>query len=185
MGPALDGGYYLIGLKRDLPEIFSSIPWGTDKVLEHTLGAIGRLGLKTALLETLADVDRPDDLHIWEEMKRAGSVPMISIVIPAINEEALIGNTIKKALSGKNVEVILADGGSDDRTREISACMGARIVMSRKGRALQMNEGALAASGDILLFLHSDTMLPDDYDKALRLALADPRMTAGAFELEL
>jgi rSAM/selenodomain-associated transferase 2/rSAM/selenodomain-associated transferase 1 len=183
LGPALDGGYYLVGLRQDQPEIFSSIPWGTDKVLEHTLGAIQRLGLKAALLERLSDVDRPDDLHIWEEMKRAWLAPMISIVIPAINEEATIGNTIKKALSGKNVEVILADGGSDDNTRELSARMGAQIGMTQKGRALQMNEGARLASGDIVLFLHSDTTLPDDYDKDIRRALADPCIAAGAFRL--
>jgi hypothetical protein len=183
VGPALDGGYYLIGLRQDHPEIFSSIPWGTDKVLEHTLGVIQRLGLKTAMLETLTDVDRPEDLHFWEEMKRALSAPIISIVIPAFNEEAGIGNTITKALSGKNIEVILADGGSDDSTRKLSARMGAQVVMAQKGRALQMNEGARLASGDILVFLHSDTMLPDGYDKDIRRALADPCIVAGAFSL--
>jgi uncharacterized protein len=183
LGPALDGGYYLIGLRQDQPEIFSSIPWGTNRVLEHTLGAIERLGLKVSLLETLMDVDRPEDLHTWEEMKRAFSAPMISIVIPAINEEATIGNTLKKALSGKNVEVILADGGSDDSTRELSARMGARVVMAQKGRALQMNEGARAASGDIFVFLHSDSILPDDFDKDIRRVLADPCIAAGAFSL--
>ena len=183
LGPALDGGYYLIGLRQDQPEIFLSIPWGTDKVMEHTLGAIQRLGLKVALLEALTDVDRPEDLHIWEEMKGVWSAPMISIIIPAINEEETIGNTIKKALSGKNVEVILADHGSDDGTRELSSRMGAQVVMTQKGRALQMNEGARVASGDILLFLHSDTMLPDDYDKDIRQALVDPCIAVGAFGL--
>ncbi len=183
LGPALDGGYYLIGLSKDQPEIFSSMPWGTDKVLERTLDAIQRLGLKAALLETLIDVDRPDDLHIWEEMKCAWSAPMISIVIPAINEEATIGNAIKKALTGKNVEVILADGGSDDHTRDISASMGAHVVTAQKGRAWQMNEGARAAAGDILLFLHSDSILPDDFDNGIRRALTDPRIAVGAFGL--
>jgi rSAM/selenodomain-associated transferase 2 len=109
--------------------------------------------------------------------------PMISVVIPAINEEATIGNTINQVLSGKNIEVILADGGSDDGTREISESLGAQIVMATKGRALQMNEGALIASGDILLFLHSDTTLPFDYDRDIRQALADPCIAVGAFGL--
>jgi rSAM/selenodomain-associated transferase 2 len=61
--------------------------------------------------------------------------------------------------------------------------MGAQVVMAPKGRALQMNEGARLASGDILLFLHSDTMLPDGYDKDIRRALADPCIAAGAFAL--
>ncbi len=63
LGPARDGGYYLIGLKTPRPELFgSSIVWGTGEVLKNTLTAADRLGLKTALLTMLRDVDRPEDL---------------------------------------------------------------------------------------------------------------------------
>lgn len=57
-------------------------------------------------------------------------------------------------------EVIVVDGGSTDRTREIAKSMGARVVEAPKGRASQMNAGARIASGDVLLFLHSDCVLP-------------------------
>ena len=63
LGPASDGGYYLIGLGRPVPEIFSAIPWGTDKVLEQTLICARRLDLSVALLDPLSDVDRPEDLE--------------------------------------------------------------------------------------------------------------------------
>ena len=63
LGPARDGGYYLIGLKTRRPELFgNSIVWGTGEVLKNTLLAADRLGSKTALLTRLRDVDRPEDL---------------------------------------------------------------------------------------------------------------------------
>ena len=65
LGPALDGGYYLIGLKKEEPALFSQIPWGQNQVLDLTLRRAGKLGLSVHLLELLADVDRPEDLcHI-------------------------------------------------------------------------------------------------------------------------
>ena len=64
LGPARDGGYYLIGLKAYRPELFgNSIIWGTGEVLKNTLLTADRLGLKTALLTRLRDVDRPEDLN--------------------------------------------------------------------------------------------------------------------------
>jgi rSAM/selenodomain-associated transferase 1 len=65
LGPATDGGYYLIGLKRPLDELFKNIPWGTDKVLETTVSLAQQLCVTFEILEELYDVDRPEDLkHI-------------------------------------------------------------------------------------------------------------------------
>jgi rSAM/selenodomain-associated transferase 1 len=66
-GPALDGGYYLIGLRQPCPEVFESIPWGGDGVLAASLGAARNHGRDTALLQPLADVDRPEDIPAAEE----------------------------------------------------------------------------------------------------------------------
>lgn len=62
LGPALDGGYYLVGLNQPAPALFSDIPWGSDQVLTATLKQAQALPLSTHLLEPLADVDRPEDL---------------------------------------------------------------------------------------------------------------------------
>jgi len=62
LGPASDGGYYLIGIKRPLDELFENIPWGTDRVFETTVSLAQQLGLSAAILEELHDVDRPEDL---------------------------------------------------------------------------------------------------------------------------
>ena len=66
LGPAIDGGYYLIGLKRAIGELFINIDWGTAKVLQQTVDIAQQLNLSVGYLATLADVDRPEDLPIWE-----------------------------------------------------------------------------------------------------------------------
>jgi rSAM/selenodomain-associated transferase 1 len=63
MGPAIDGGYYLVGLKQPAPALFAEIPWGSGGVLAATLKQAQALNLATHLLEPLADVDRPEDLR--------------------------------------------------------------------------------------------------------------------------
>ncbi|AFY54107.1 hypothetical protein Riv7116_1547 [Rivularia sp. PCC 7116] len=66
LGPAVDGGYYLIALKRAIGQLFTNIDWGTAKVLQQTVDIAQQLNLSVAYLPTLADVDRPEDLPIWQ-----------------------------------------------------------------------------------------------------------------------
>lgn len=66
IGPAVDGGYYLIGLKRYIPKLFANIDWGTATVLQRTINIAQQLSLSQVQLLPLADVDRPEDLIIWE-----------------------------------------------------------------------------------------------------------------------
>lgn len=183
LGPACDGGYYLIGMKRDIPEVFSSVPWGTGEVRARTLDILRRMELKVVLLDELHDVDRPEDLHVWEEMERALASPMISVVVPVLNEGAAVGMVIRKALAGRNVEVVVVDGGSADDTEFHVRRNGIRAVSSGPGRALQMNVGAASSSGEILLFVHADTLLPARYDDMVRAAMGDGQAVAGAFSL--
>ncbi|HVH07789.1 MAG TPA: TIGR04282 family arsenosugar biosynthesis glycosyltransferase, partial [Myxococcota bacterium] len=92
LGPATDGGYYLVGLTRPAPELFRGIAWGTDEVLAATLRALARRGEEPILLEPLADLDRPEDLPAWEGLVAAeeASLARISVVIPALNEARAI-----------------------------------------------------------------------------------------------
>lgn len=69
LGPALDGGYYLIGLSRYIPELFVNINWGTAEVLQQTLNIANKLNISYFCLPTLSDIDRPEDLIIWERIK--------------------------------------------------------------------------------------------------------------------
>jgi len=65
IGPAEDGGYYLIGMRTALPELLTDMPWSTEQVLPETLARLARRGIAPVLLETLADCDRPEDLARW------------------------------------------------------------------------------------------------------------------------
>ncbi|CAG9467756.1 unnamed protein product [Pedinophyceae sp. YPF-701] len=108
----------------------------------------------------------------------------LSVIIPTLNEEKDIEATIRStertadATPGR-VEVIVADGGSVDQTVDIARRCGAKVVAGARGRGPQMNAGARQATGEVLLFLHADTRLPPDYDKAV-LASLDGRAPDGA-----
>jgi rSAM/selenodomain-associated transferase 2 len=109
----------------------------------------------------------------------------ISVVIPVLNEEKTIAASLTALMPLQPHEVIVVDGGSRDRTREISEQLGAVIIASAPGRARQMNCGAGQATGDILLFLHADTRLPAGAFPDIIAALADPRYLGGRFDVEL
>jgi rSAM/selenodomain-associated transferase 2 len=99
---------------------------------------------------------------------------MISIIIPVLNEAEGIGSFLDalKAQPG-DFEIIVADGGSQDATTRIAA-EKARLITSPPGRAAQMNQGVAVARGDILLFLHSDTVLPPGALSMIKEALREP-----------
>lgn len=110
--------------------------------------------------------------------------PLLSIVVPVLNEAELLPALLAHLAPFRNdAEVIVVDGGSTDGTRE--AARGARVLTAPRGRARQMNAGAAAARGDILLFLHADTRLPPDALDEIRQALGDPRVVAGRFDVRL
>lgn len=185
LGPAADGGYYLIGLKRERPELFADVEWGTESVFAQTRAAIERQGLTVTLLPTLGDVDRPEDTFALRSDPRFADVwtarPLLSVIVPTLNEAASLGRTLECVLRADGVEIVLADGGSRDATREIAAQAGATVLVTAGGRAVQQNEGAAVASGRHLLFLHADTLLPDGYAELIRGTLDDPATAAGAF----
>jgi rSAM/selenodomain-associated transferase 2 len=106
----------------------------------------------------------------------------LSAIIPTFCEASGIGRTVTHCLAFAD-EVIVADGGSPDATQQNALAAGAQVVVSRKGRGPQLNVGALAASGDTLIFVHADTLLPATARAALARALADPAIVGGNFKL--
>ncbi|MEQ1794223.1 MAG: TIGR04283 family arsenosugar biosynthesis glycosyltransferase [Nitrospira sp.] len=108
---------------------------------------------------------------------------MISVVIPAYNEEKALPHTLHElSRQSGDYEIIAVDGGSDDRTVEIvhqhpRVC----LIVAPKGRAVQMNAGAKLATGEWLLFLHADTILPTGAIQRLNKMEADQAIQAGGF----
>ncbi len=110
----------------------------------------------------------------------------LSVIIPVLNEAATINSTIEalKRLSfGGKLEIIVSDGNSEGTTITAITHKDVLSVMGKKGRGVQMNQGASVASGDILLFLHSDTLLPPDALNRIVQAFAADDVVGGAFDL--
>jgi len=108
----------------------------------------------------------------------------ISVVVPTLNEAAVLDDTLQRVQRQEPpVEVLVVDGGSTDGTRALARSRQATVLCAPRGRASQMNRGARTASGDALLFLHADTLLPLDGLSRIRGALANPSVTSGTFRL--
>lgn len=108
---------------------------------------------------------------------------MISVIIPALNEAENILKTIESVRQqDQAVEIIVVDGGSVDGTPEI-ARTHATVISSPRGRAIQMNAGARHASGDVLLFLHGDSVLASGALGQLQKTMDNPRIAGGSFTL--
>ena len=116
------------------------------------------------------------------------SSPRLSIIVPTLNEAQGIAEFLAglQSFRRRGVEVILADGGSDDGTPDAAAPLVDRAVTcARRGRAVQMNQGAAQARGEVLLFLHADTRLPDHADRYILEGLAAQAKRWGRFDVRL
>ncbi len=105
----------------------------------------------------------------------------LSIVIPTLNEAVCIERNIKWAFALRPIDVIVADAESQDETAELARSAGATVVSCQRGRGHQLNAGARAAVGDVLLFLHADCWLEPDGARQIEAALSDSRVVGGAF----
>jgi len=178
LGPSMDGGYWLIGLEKPA-DLFDGMAWGTSSVIDKTVAAARAQGLSVHVLSPLTDMDTGET--IMQRMPEwARARPYLSVIIPALDEEAHIEETILNAQS-PDAEVIVVDGGSGDSTVKRAERAGAAVLRGPRGRALQQNAGAAAASGSVLLFLHADTLLPKDYVTQVFETLMDRRVALGAF----
>lgn len=109
----------------------------------------------------------------------------LSVIIPTLNEARYLPQALASTRNVPGVEVIVADGGSTDATIEVAEEAGCRVLQFLPGRAGQLNAGAEAAGGDILLFLHADSRLPEGFAEAVREALDRTHVAAGAFRLHI
>jgi rSAM/selenodomain-associated transferase 2 len=117
-------------------------------------------------------------------------VKTLSVIVPMLNEERAIAPTLDAIAAGASgaeviVEVIVVDGGSSDRSRDEARPRCARLLVAPRGLARQMNVGATTAEGDALAFVHADTLVPPTFARDIAVALADPAVVGGRFDLRL
>lgn len=191
-GKTKDGGYYLVGMKKPLREVFSIDTYGHGNVLEQTVLRLNERGISTGYTETLSDLDDKSDLRSYRNRMRSDKklqdsntgkylmrTSKISIIVPIYNEEKTIEKIQNQLYLLKDkCEILFVDGGSTDHTLELIA-PEFRVLHSEKGRAKQMNLGAKESTGDILFFLHCDSELPDRPLEQIRYVMKDYR--AGCF----
>ncbi len=108
----------------------------------------------------------------------------IGIVIPVYNEKRILEAALERVQRiARGVQVVVVDGGSTDGTARIAARYFPTMVATPRGRGLQMNRGAAALDSDVLLFLHADSVLPEDFEAHIQRLLARPRAIGGCFRL--
>jgi len=108
-----------------------------------------------------------------------------SIIIPTLNEEQIIGACLSALQPLRNqCEIIVVDGDSIDNTQILAASLADKVIASVKGRAKQMNNGARQSTGDILIFLHADTCLPENALQLILQKITDTNQW-GRFDIQL
>ncbi len=203
LGPADDGGYYLIGADAVYPRIFENIPWSTSQVLTKTLHTLQSNGLAYELLEPFYDVDDLEGLKrlkqqspqffaepgvlatfiedepAMDEIKvTAANTKRVVVLIPALNEEKSIGKVLQALPRNSQIIPIVADNGSSDDTARVARENGARVVFEpRRGygwACLAAMQEAEKCHPDIAVFLDADfSDYPQEIDKLIEPILAN------------
>ena len=194
LNSSCDGGYYLIGFHK---ESFSQKAFEIDfskDVFSQTLQALKPLHVKSS--KELFDVDVLEDLRRYNALNLQtnlalhvksflATLPLISVIIPVYFEKENLLKTIEHLrvnARGNEYEILICDTLERTTIDEIDI-QDIRTCLSKAGRASQMNEAASRAKGEILLFLHADTLLPKDWDMHIKNLHVKSKNLAGAFRL--
>lgn len=173
IAPTLDGGYYLIAMKKPYKEIFN-IEYGKSSVFERTKDKALALGLSIGDCPFHTDIDTREDIKKYYEKLRndkkfratntgkfLAKNKKIAIIVPMYNEEKTIENMQSQLENLRNrCDIVFVDGGSTDDTLKLFDSTKFKLLNSKKGRNNQMNLGAKEVDADVLFFLHCDSILP-------------------------
>jgi len=189
LGPAADGGFYLIGLSVPCSQAFKQAKWGTSDVFRRTQSLLTNSGLSVKKLKKRRDVDRAEDLVYmdihsdFEHMGPAGD--SISVIIPTLRDplsfESLI-TIVEKDLRPDD-EIVVVYGGHLSIGNNCPLGRRARLIHSPIGRGNQLNAGAAAAKKDLFFFLHDDSLPPPYFASSVRFLAKEPQVSLGCFEL--
>jgi rSAM/selenodomain-associated transferase 2/rSAM/selenodomain-associated transferase 1 len=174
-GPTPDGGYYLVGTSRHVPEFFDGVPWSCADTLSTHVSLCDERGWSVSLLPQRRDVDTVEDWQAHNGQANAARLS-VAVVIPTLNEEAVLADTLDSVSSQADVGVrlIVADGGSTDSTVDVATRFAAEILHApRRGRGCQIAAAVATLHDDVVLVLHADTRLPPDAIERIRRHLRD------------
>ncbi|SMC26996.1 hypothetical protein SAMN02746041_02836 [Desulfacinum hydrothermale DSM 13146] len=182
LGPAQDGGFYAVGLRRPCPKAFETPHWGTSDVLQRTWDTLRAEGLATSLLNVRHDVDRQEDLSALQRHWALAST--VSVIVPTLapRDKLLpwIQHLANTLWPGDQLYVVRGVSGTQAPPH---ASDGMVWLESPPGRGLQMNHGARSATGDILWFLHDDCLPSPWAAYHVRKIVRDRRFSLGCFRL--
>jgi rSAM/selenodomain-associated transferase 1/rSAM/selenodomain-associated transferase 2 len=208
LGPAADGGFYLIGLSQTCPAAFESESWGTSEVFQRTYEILSCSGSLVHKLEERRDIDRADDLQWFDGNPLFRD--RLSVIVPTLNLPDQLESWLKnlQAELWPDDEIIVVQGQEavelgNRKVKERESCKiemfitsqpssllasmlpshSIRWLISPKGRGMQLNEGAWTATGDIFLFLHDDCSPPPHFGYFIRKSTRSSRMSMGCFQL--
>jgi uncharacterized protein len=184
LGPASDGGFYLIGLREPSDSPFRFEQWGTGDIFSRTIRDLRDSGFQTSLVSERKDIDRPEDLRMLDGNFIFNSA--LSVVIPTLSGPGKISPLLDYLtdLLWPGDEIIAVQGRAQDRVT-VHPHSGSIIrVESPKGRGIQQEAGAKVAGGDLFLFLHDDTIPPSNFAYQVRKECEDGKVALGCFRLE-
>lgn len=183
LGPARDGGYYLIGLRHPMDSLFQGIPWSTPRVWEVTLHRLESRGVVPGVLDVRRDVDEGADLAFLKAQPFFDR--RISVIVPCIGPLSRLAPLVDALQQGlwSEDEILLVRGQNHAATPVELCQQGVRHLVAPKGRGIQMNLGALRAEGDLFWFLHADSSPPPDPGYHVRTLLEHPGASLGCFQL--
>jgi len=184
LGPAADGGFYLIGLNRPCPSAFRPEHWGSGEIYLRTERLLHDAGFRVRRLKTRKDIDRPEDLPFL--MSRPIFRSTLSVIVPTISDPERLRPFLSFLESclwpGDEIVAVQGDGGREDKA-EGKWGTQTRWIGAPRGRGLQLNHGAGAARGDTFLFLHDDSLPPAHFAYCVRKICEAPDMSLGCFGL--
>ncbi len=183
LGPAADGGFYLIGADRPIGAPLHFSAWGSGEVFSRTARELEAGGFRIHLAAERHDVDRKRDLdRVDSDFLFSGSV---SIIIPTLAEAHKLSPLLHYLESSlwPGDEIVVVQGGAFDKVSLKRISPSLSVLSTRKGRGLQQNAGAILSRGTILFFLHDDSIPPPQFPYLIRRACRDHPAALGCFKL--
>ena len=187
LGPTADGGFYLIGLNRPCPSAFEPAMWGTPDIFNRTQELLTSSGFRVQRLAERMDVDRLEDLAGLQ--RQAWFDATLSIIIPTVNSLVQLGPLLRhlRQQFRPGDEIIIIKAARDDahpaHAKPIEFAPKILCAVAHRGRGHQLNRGVRLAKGNLLFFLHDDSLPPPNFAYAISKLCAQPEMSLGCFSL--